>query len=124
VLKNVSVKISKGDYIALVGENGAGKSTFAKLLAGIISPSIGDIKVNGRSLSEFNIDSYYDTISTVSQDSVRYYTFTALENVKLGKLGQDINESMLREALDFTGYNGPFNEVLGKDIGGTELSDG
>lgn len=124
VLRDVSVKIQEGDFIALVGENGAGKSTFAKLLAGIISPSTGDIKVNGCSLSEFDVDSYYDTISTVSQDLVRYYTFTALENVKLGKLDQAANESVIRGALEFSGYNGPFNEVLGKDIGGIELSTG
>jgi homopolymeric O-antigen transport system ATP-binding protein len=47
-LKNVSFKIKRGEAVGIIGHNGSGKSTTLKLLSGILSPTKGDIKVNGR----------------------------------------------------------------------------
>lgn len=67
-LKNVNLKINKGEKIAIVGENGAGKTTLIKLLCGFYFPTRGTIKVNGRLVTEYNIEEYYTLFSAVFQD--------------------------------------------------------
>ncbi len=69
-LKHINLTIKKGEKIALVGLNGAGKTTFIKLLCGLYSPSQGEILVNGKSIKEYNIEEYYSMISAVFQDIV------------------------------------------------------
>ena len=67
-IRNMSFKVNKGENIAIVGENGAGKTTAIKLLCGLYYPSEGDILINGRSSREFSSDSYFDLFSAVFQD--------------------------------------------------------
>ena len=47
-VKNLNVKINKGDFTAIIGSNGAGKSTFSKLCNGLLKPSSGDVLVCGK----------------------------------------------------------------------------
>ena len=67
-LENVNLTINPGEKIAIVGENGAGKTTFIKLLCGLYYPTKGDIFVNGKNVKEFNIREYYSLFSVVFQD--------------------------------------------------------
>ena len=67
-LKNINFTINKGERIAVVGQNGAGKTTLVKLLCGFYFPTEGSIKVNGISISEYNIEDYYTLFSAVFQD--------------------------------------------------------
>ena len=55
VLKNVSLKINKGEYVAILGHNGSGKSTFAKLLNLILIPTSGKIFIDGVDIASDNI---------------------------------------------------------------------
>jgi len=68
-LDNVSVSIEKGSFVAILGHNGSGKSTFAKLINGLVSPSGGSLWVNGydtkRHITLF-VDYFYMLISSVS----------------------------------------------------------
>lgn len=68
IMKNISIKINKGEKIALVGSNGAGKTTMVKLICGLYYPKEGDILINGLSVKEINIDEYYALFSVVFQD--------------------------------------------------------
>ncbi len=68
VLKNISLKINDKQKIAIVGENGAGKTTFIKLLLGIYEPSAGEILVNGISLKSIRNEDYIKNFSTMFQD--------------------------------------------------------
>lgn len=79
-INNMSFKVSKGENIAVVGENGAGKTTAVKLLCGLYYPTSGDILVNGKSSLDFSSDSYFNLFSAVFQD---YYfmPMTIAENV-------------------------------------------
>lgn len=52
VLKEISLNIYKGDYIAIIGPNGGGKTTFTKLLLGLLTPSRGEIKIFGKPVSQ------------------------------------------------------------------------
>ncbi len=68
VIKNISLKIGKGEKLAIVGANGAGKTTLVKLICGFYYPSEGDIKLNGHTIADYNIEEYYSLFSAVFQD--------------------------------------------------------
>lgn len=72
VLKDVSLVIPKGQMVALVGKSGAGKSTLIDMILGFHEPSGGSIKIDGISLTEFDINSYRQRIGYVPQDSVLF----------------------------------------------------
>lgn len=80
VLDNISLKIRKGEKIAIVGDNGAGKSTFLKLLMRLYDPSDGVIIYNGKPLRTYDIDSYRKHIGVIFQD-FQIYELSIAENV-------------------------------------------
>ena len=79
-IRNMSFKVNKGENIAIVGENGAGKTTAIKLLCGLYYPSKGDILINGRSSREFSTNSYFNLFSAVFQDYC-FMPMTVAENI-------------------------------------------
>lgn len=80
VLKNLNFKIKAGEKIALVGNNGAGKTTIVKLLCGLYPPTEGEILVDGKTIDEIGIDKYQDKISVLFQDTTPI-SFSIAENV-------------------------------------------
>lgn len=68
VLKNISFSIRKGEKVSVVGKNGAGKSTIAKLLCGIHRPSSGDITINGEDYRKYSIKEIGERIGYVMQN--------------------------------------------------------
>lgn len=82
VFENLSFKINAKEKIAIVGVNGAGKTTIVKLIVGFFKPTSGEILINGRNISEFNIDDLYKLFAVVFQD-FNVYAFSILENVSL-----------------------------------------
>lgn len=127
-IKNMSFKINKGEKIAIVGENGAGKTTAIKLLCGLYYPTSGEILINGLKSSDFSSDCYFDLFSVVFQDYF-FLPMTIAENVcanlkydqerlyqafsqagildKINSLTQKENSLMIKdvykEAVDFSG---------------------
>ena len=79
-LKGVNLTIQEGESLALVGINGAGKTTLIKLLCGMYTPTKGEILVNGKHISDYNIEAYYSMISAVFQE-IRMAAFTMFEFV-------------------------------------------
>lgn len=69
VLKNISLTIKPGEKLAIVGENGAGKTTFVKLLCGLLRPAKGRILVNGMDTADFADEEYRKLFSAVFQKS-------------------------------------------------------
>lgn len=72
VLNNINFKLGRNTSLALVGFNGAGKSTIVKLLLRLYDPDEGEILINGVNLKEYSIQSYYKCIGVVFQDFCRY----------------------------------------------------
>ena len=68
MLKNVSVKIRSGEKLSIVGYNGAGKTTFIKLLCRLYEPTEGRILLNGVDISKIKYAQYIDILSVVFQD--------------------------------------------------------
>lgn len=79
-INNMTFKVNKGENIAIVGENGAGKTTAVKLLCGLYYPTSGEILINGKSNRNFSGNSYFNLFSAVFQD---YYfmPMTIAENI-------------------------------------------
>lgn len=79
-INNMSFKVNKDENIAIVGENGAGKTTAIKLLCGLYYPTEGDILINGKNSKSFSADSYFDLFSAVFQD-YNFLPMTIAENI-------------------------------------------
>ena len=123
-LKGVDFTLHPGEKVAFVGENGAGKSTFVKLLTGMLSPSEGELLLNGKSTEDLHPESHFDAQSVVVQDPTHYETFTLYENVFLGETHRPYEEKTVQKALAFSGLASLENRLLGKYVGGTDLSGG
>lgn len=89
VLQGINFKVNKGQMLALVGENGAGKSTIVKLMTALYRPTGGVILVNGHDAARFSPASLRAEMSTVFQDFGQYQ-MTVRENVALGKGADDM----------------------------------
>jgi len=95
VLKNVSVKIEKGKTIALVGESGGGKSTFADLLPRFYDVSSGGIEVDGINIKNLSLDSLRAQIGVVTQESI-LFNDTIYNNIAFGV--ENVTEAQVMEA--------------------------
>lgn len=88
VIDNLSFTLCKGTKIALVGHNGAGKTTIIKLLLRLYDPTEGCILVNGIDIREFNLKEYRKLFLCAFQD-YEIFAGTVRENVLMGRLGTD-----------------------------------
>ncbi|GAB3953083.1 ABC transporter transmembrane domain-containing protein [Spirosoma harenae] len=95
VLKGISLNVAAGRKIALVGQSGAGKSTIVQLLMRYYPISGGQITVDGRDLSSFNVTELRKNVAVVPQE-VMLFGGTILENIQYGKPGA--TEAEVREA--------------------------
>lgn len=98
VLQNLSFQIARGEHVALVGENGAGKSTVIKLLCGLYEPDSGDIFIEGvniRQIPQENIKRY---MGVIFQDYSKY-ELTLRENIALGNTLRMHEDQRIIESL-------------------------
>lgn len=84
VLKNVSITLKAGERLSVVGLNGAGKTTFIKLLCRLYDVDEGEILLDGVNIRDYDYDEYMKLFSVVFQD-FRLLSFTAQDNILLGK---------------------------------------
>lgn len=89
ILKNISVKINAGEHLSIVGQNGAGKTTFIKLLCHLYDNYEGEILINGKDAKDYDFVEYMKLLSVVFQD-FRLFAFTIKENVTVFQ-DKDIN---------------------------------
>ena len=88
VLKNVSISLQSGEKLLIVGENGAGKSTFIKLMMRLYDPTEGSILLDGINIKEFDYESYLSLFSTVFQD-YHLFSFSLRENITMSETYDD-----------------------------------
>ncbi len=96
VLRNLSLTIGKGEKVAFVGESGSGKSTLAKALVGLLKYEEGDILFDGEPLRNFSLESLYEKLSYLSQDTP-VFDGTIRENLVFDNIVPDED---LRAALE------------------------
>lgn len=81
-LKNISIKIHSGEKLSVVGRNGAGKTTFIKLLTRLYEPTEGEILLGGKNIKEYDYKEYVKLLSVVFQD-FKLFALTIKENLTL-----------------------------------------
>jgi ATP-binding cassette subfamily B protein len=104
VLEDISFSIAPGETVALVGRNGCGKTTLAKLLCRLYDPDQGKITLDNIDLKQFAIVSLRSNISVLFQDFVKYY-LTARENIWFGNVGQPLDEEKVVAAAKQAGVH-------------------
>lgn len=100
VIVNMSFEVQRGQHIAIVGENGAGKSTITKLLLGLYSPTKGSVTIDGTPLSSVDVASWHQYIALLSQNFVSYYFATIRENVLFGNVERNGSDEDFRRAYE------------------------
>ncbi|MDS0282280.1 ABC transporter ATP-binding protein [Haloarcula onubensis] len=126
VLSNVSLEFERGEFIAFVGESGAGKSTIVSLLTRLYEPDTGEIRANGVPVQEMDINEWRERIAVVRQDPF-IFNETLRYNLTIGNrnVSQDELEEVARIASVDTFLpelpNG-YDSQLGDD--GVRLSGG
>ena len=127
-LKNINLKIDKGQKIGIVGETGSGKSTLMDIMMGLLIPSSGSILIDGKKIDLSNIKSWQSKISHVSQ-SIFLIDASINENIAFGvakdKIDNDLIETISRcsESYNFISkMKDGFNSKVGER--GTQLSGG
>ena len=133
VIKNVSLTLRPGETVVLVGLNGAGKTTFIKLLTRLYDPTEGEILLDGRNIKEYDIKELYGIFGIIFQDFGKY-AVSVSENIKFGDVHrQNVDEEKVTDAArqanatDFIsrlpdGYNTPLMRYFEEN--GIELSIG
>ncbi|MGH2332488.1 ABC transporter ATP-binding protein [Thermoanaerobacter mathranii] len=102
VLRNISVKVSKGEIVGLVGPNGAGKTTFIKCITGLLRPEEGSIKLFGYDLFQ-NYGKVIKDIGLLLEPAFYDY-LTALENLKILMIASNnYNLKKIQEVMEFVG---------------------
>src|SRR5215475_11194284 len=99
VLNGLNFHLHPGERVALIGENGEGKTTLVKLLTRLYDPTEGQILLDGIDLREYDLDDLYREISVIFQDFMRY-EMTARDNIAVGRIGQLNDIESLKVAAD------------------------
>ena len=94
ILDNISIKIKAGEHLSIVGLNGAGKTTFIKLLCRLYDPISGEILVNGVNIKEYDYKQYLELFAPVFQD-FKLFAFPMEENITL--VDEDPTEDVNRK---------------------------
>ena len=97
ILRDLNFRLEPGNRVALIGENGQGKTTFVKLLARLYDPSSGTILLDGVDLRDYSVEELGNEIGIIFQDFMRY-EMSARENIGVGRILEIANEPRLEGA--------------------------
>ena len=87
VLDRLSFRLDPRERVALIGENGQGKTTIVKLITRLYDPTEGEVLLDGIDLREYSLDDLYREIGVIFQDFMRY-EMTARENIAVGRIDE------------------------------------
>ncbi|HWA18138.1 MAG TPA: ABC transporter ATP-binding protein [Devosia sp.] len=131
VIRNFNLAINAGETVALVGENGAGKTTIVKLMTRLYEAEEGRITIDGIDIRDFSSADLRQHIGVIFQDFLRY-SFTARDNIGVGRIEEladlpritrSAQQSLANEVIEK--LPGQYEQQLGKQfVGGQDLSGG
>ena len=131
-LRHLSFTLTAGETLALVGENGAGKTTIVKLLTRLYDPDEGRITIDGIDLKDFAVADIHAHIGVIFQDFIRY-SLSARENIGVGRVDEQHDMARIGDAAERSladaviaklpkGYDQPLGRLFnkGRDLSGGE----
>jgi len=131
ILQDFNFHLHPGERVALIGENGQGKTTIVKLLTRLYDPVAGQVLLDGIDLREYSLESLYREIGVIFQDFMRY-EMTARENIAVGRIEEIDNLPLMelsaeKSLADEVIRKLPqrYSQMLGRRFdGGVDLSGG
>jgi len=131
VLNQLNFHLRTGERVALIGENGEGKTTIVKLLTRLYDPVEGEVLLDGIDVREYDLDDLYREVGVIFQDFMRY-EMTARENIAVGRIEQVNDLKSLQESAQKSmaadvvrKLPAGFDQMLGRRFdGGVDLSGG
>jgi ATP-binding cassette subfamily B protein len=131
-VRGLNFTLKAGEALALVGENGAGKTTIVKLLTRLYDPDEGRILIDGIDLRDVAVEDLRTHIGVIFQDFIRY-SFTAAENIGVGRIEAEPDRERIKAAAEQSlaadvveklplGYDQPLGKLFanGRDLSGGE----
>jgi ATP-binding cassette subfamily B protein len=109
ILNHLNFKLHPGERVALIGENGEGKTTIVKLITRLYDPTEGEILLDGIDLREYDLEDLYREIGVIFQDFMRY-EMTARENISVGRIEELANT----EAIVAAAHKSLADDVIAK----------
>ncbi len=131
VLDRFNFHLSPGERVALIGENGEGKTTIVKLITRLYDPTEGEILLDGIDLRDYRLEDLYREIGVIFQDFMRY-EMAARENIAVGRIEARDDRELIRAAADkslahevIARLPGGYGQMLGRKFHeGLDLSGG
>ncbi len=126
IMAPISTEVNDGEFICLIGENGKGKSTLLKTLAGNLPPLSGEVLINGNALSSYNNQALAKELSLVLTDKISIGLITVFDLVAFGRYPftnwmaslSSVDKAIIDDALKVCGVEGLANRYF------SNLSDG
>ena len=130
-VRHLSFELPAGQVVALVGENGAGKTTIVKLLTRLYDPNEGRILLDGRDVRDYEVDALRANIGVIFQDFVRY-DLTVADNIAVGRIAARNDRAEIERAAErsradevIQGLRLGYDQMVGRRFrGGVDLSGG
>jgi ATP-binding cassette, subfamily B, bacterial len=131
ILNNLNFRVEPGERIALIGQNGQGKTTIVKLMTRLYDPTAGQVLLDGVDLREYSIEDLCQEVGVIFQDFMRY-EMTARENIAVGRIEFLDDEKRIHAAAEksladgvIQQLAGKYDQMLGRRFeGGVDLSGG
>jgi ATP-binding cassette subfamily B protein len=131
ILNRLNFNLQPKERVALIGENGQGKTTIVKLITRLYDPSEGQILLDGIDLREYDLDDLHHEMGVIFQDFMRY-EMTARENIAVGRVEEIDNLDLLQDAARKSMADGTvgrlprhYEQMLGRRFDqGVDLSGG
>ena len=131
VLNGLNFRLEPGERIALIGQNGQGKTTIVKLMTRLYDPTAGRVLLDGVDLRDYDVDDLCREIGVIFQDFMRY-EMKARENIAVGRIEYLRDDYRIRDAAEKSLADGviqrlpqKYDQMLGRRFeGGVDLSGG
>ncbi len=130
VFKNLNLTIGRGQKVALVGHNGAGKTTFVHLLLRVYDPDEGAIYINGIDIKDIDLDTFYHNAAVLMQEFANF-KLKAKEIIALGDTNNPYDEKRMLQAARAShaysfieNWTDSYDSQVGREFDGKELSGG
>jgi cobalamin transport system ATP-binding protein len=126
IIRSIDLSVGPGELLGVIGPNGAGKTTLLRLLAGVLRPTHGQVRLSGQILELMSARERARRVAYMSQDSSQALTFTVMEALLMGRyphLGRFEHESVsdlerAHTALEAVGMSGFEDRIMGELSGG------